>query len=46
MVTNELQKVIDVYNKIAQEKKEWQILLKASQSEFDLLAQESEKVKL
>ena len=46
MVTNELQKVMDAYNKISHERKEWQILLEARQIEVDLVAQESEKVKV
>ncbi|XP_015158901.1 uncharacterized protein [Solanum tuberosum] len=43
MVADELQKVIDEYNKIAQEKKDWQILLEASQIEVDLLIEELEE---
>jgi len=46
MVTNELQKFIDEYNKIAQEKKDCQILLEASQIEVDLFAEELEEVKM
>lgn len=40
MVTNKLRKVIDEYNKIAREKKDWKILLKASQIEVDLLQED------
>ncbi|KAH0665666.1 hypothetical protein KY285_026872 [Solanum tuberosum] len=43
MVADELQKVIDEYNKIAQEKKDWQVLLEASQIEVDLLTKELEE---
>ncbi|XP_049365262.1 uncharacterized protein LOC125830085 [Solanum verrucosum] len=46
MVIDELQKVIDEYNKIAQEKKDRQILLEASQIEVDLLEEELEEVKM
>ena len=46
MVTNELQKVIDAYNKISQEKKDWQILLEASLTELYLLAEELGNVKV
>ncbi|XP_049394650.1 uncharacterized protein LOC125858929 [Solanum stenotomum] len=46
MFTDELQKVIDEYNKIAQEKKDWQILLEASQIEVDILTEELEEVKM
>ncbi|KAH0636478.1 hypothetical protein KY289_036393 [Solanum tuberosum] len=46
MVTYELQKVIDEYNKLAQEKKDWQILLEASQIEVNLLTKELEEIKL
>lgn len=46
MVADELQKVIDEYNKIAQDKKDWQILLEASQIEVDLLTEELEEVKM
>ncbi|XP_049364757.1 uncharacterized protein LOC125829593 [Solanum verrucosum] len=45
-VADELQKVIDEYNKIAQEKKDWQILLEASQIEVDLLTEELKDVKM
>ena len=46
MVIDELHKVIDEYNKLAQEKKDWQILLEASQIEVDLLTEELEEVKM
>ncbi|KAH0755142.1 hypothetical protein KY290_025412 [Solanum tuberosum] len=46
MVADELQKVIDEYNKIAQEKKDWQVLLEASQIEVDLLMEELEELKM
>ncbi|KAH0765629.1 hypothetical protein KY285_001500 [Solanum tuberosum] len=39
------EKVIDEYNKIAQEKKDWQILLEASQIEVDFLEEELEEEK-
>ena len=46
MVSDELQKFIDEYNKHLQETNVWQILLKASQIEVDLLLEELEKVKM
>ena len=46
MVSDELLKFIDEYNKHLQETNVWQILLKASQIEVDLLLQELEKVKM
>ena len=39
IIIDELHKVIDAYNKVVQEKKEFHILLEASQIEVDLLAQ-------
>lgn len=46
MVADELQKVIEEYNKIAQENKVRHIILKASQIEVDLLIEELEEVKM
>lgn len=46
MVTDELQKFIDEYNKVAQEKKVQMILLEASQIEVDLLTKELEEKKI
>ncbi|XP_049378086.1 uncharacterized protein LOC125842830 [Solanum stenotomum] len=40
------EKVIDEYNKFAQEKKDWLILLKESQIEVDLLTEELDEVKI
>ncbi|KAH0679865.1 hypothetical protein KY284_020950 [Solanum tuberosum] len=39
-------KIIDEYNKIAQEKKGWQILLEARQVEVDLLEENTEEEKM
>lgn len=44
--TDELPKLIDDYNKVTQEKKDWQILLEASLIEVDILGEELEKVKV
>lgn len=46
IVTDELHKVIDEYNKLAPENKDWQILLEASKIEVDLLTKELEEIKM
>ncbi|XP_059310153.1 uncharacterized protein LOC132061332 [Lycium ferocissimum] len=46
LVTDDLQKMIDEYNKLAKEKKNWQIQLEASQIEVDLLEEELGEIKM
>ena len=46
MVIDELQKVILEYNKLAQEKKDWQSFIEASQIEVDLLKKELQELKM
>lgn len=46
MVIDELHKVIDEYNKLAQEKKDWQILIMETHIQVDLLTEELKKVKM
>lgn len=46
MVSDELQNVINEKNKLAQEEKNWQFLLEASQIEVDLLTKELEEKKI
>lgn len=46
MIAEELQNVIDEYNKLFREKKDWQILLEASQIEVYLLQEELDDVKM
>ena len=46
MVIDELKKVINEYNKLAQEKKDWQILLEAIQIEVGLLTEDLEEIKM
>lgn len=46
IITDELQKVIDVYNKLSKDKKNWKILLEASTIEVNLLQEELYDVKM
>lgn len=46
MFTDELQKIIDEYNKLSQEKTDYKIVLETSQINVDLLEKELEEVKM
>ena len=45
LITDDFQKVLDEYKKLLQEKKDWKVLLEASEIEVDFLKEELEEVK-